>query len=81
MISDPKFTSADTDHMLLTQIPSADALVLANMKEALTGIEKGRSESLALVNFCVQIRDQIKVLIDTVNRESNCLTKLSSALM
>lgn len=81
MISDPKFTSADTDHMLLTQIPSADALVEANMKEALTAIERGRSESQALVNFCAQIRDQVKGLIDTVNRESICLAKLSSTLM
>lgn len=67
--------------MLLTQIPSADALVKANMNEALTAIEKGRSESQNLVAFCGQIRDQVKGLIDTADRESNCLTKLSSILM
>ena len=81
MISDSKFTSADRDHMLLTQIPSADALVKANMNEALTAIDKGRSESQNLFTFCGQIRDQVKGLIDTVDRESNCLTKLSSILM
>ena len=67
--------------MLLTQIPSADALVQANMKEALTAIEKGCSESQALAVFCAQIRDQVKALIETVSRESNCLTKLSSSLL
>ena len=66
--------------MLLTQIPSADALVQANMKEALTSIEKGRSESQTLISFCAQIRDHVKGLIDTVSRESSLLTKLSSTI-
>lgn len=66
--------------MLLTQIPSADALVRANMKDALDAIDKSRTESQELVNFCSQTRDQIKLLIDTSNRESTCLTKLASIM-
>lgn len=66
--------------MLLTQIPSADALVRANVSEALDSIEKSRSESQILVAFCTQAREQVKGLIDTFNRESSCLMKLSSLL-
>ncbi len=66
--------------MLLTQIPSADALVRANVSDALDSIEKSRSESQILVMFCTQAREQVKGLIDTFNRESSCLTKLSSLL-
>lgn len=81
MISDSKVTSTDSEHMLLTQIPSADALVQANMAEALNSIQKARSEIQHLITFCIQIRDQIKGLIDIANRESNCLIKFSSVLM
>lgn len=81
MISDQKFVAPDREHMLLTQIPSADALIHANTKEALSSIEISRSESQTLTNFCIQTRDQIKGLIDVSNRESTCLAKLSSILL
>ena len=80
MISDPKFVAPDREHMLLTQIPSADALVRANIKDALDAIERGRSESQSLSAFCTQIREQVKILIETFNRESTCLTKISTIL-
>lgn len=67
--------------MLLTQIPSADALVHANTKEALNAIENSRAELQILINFCIQTRDQIKTLIDIANRESTCIAKLSSTLL
>ena len=67
--------------MLLTQIPSADALVRANMRDALDGIDKSRVGSQELINFCSQSREQIKLLIETCNRESTCLTKLASIMM
>lgn len=66
--------------MLLTQIPSADALVRATMRDALDSIDKSRAESQELTNFCSQTREQIKLLIDTFNRESTCLTKLASIM-
>jgi hypothetical protein len=81
LISDLKFTSPDREHMLLTQIPSADAIISANIREALDSIEKSRTESQELVNFCAQTREQIKSLIETANNESSCLTKMASILM
>lgn len=80
MVSDQKFTSPDREHMLLTQIPSADALVRANVSEALESIERSRSDSQALILFCTQTREQVKDLIETFNKESKCLTALSSIL-
>jgi hypothetical protein len=67
--------------MLLTQIPSADALVRANMRDALDSIDNSRDESQELINLCSQTREQIKLLIDTSNRESTCLTKLATIMM
>lgn len=81
MITDLKFISPDREHMLLTQIPSADALVRANMRDALDSIDNSRVESQELINFCSQTREQIKSLIDTSNRESTCLTKLATIMM
>lgn len=66
--------------MLLTQIPSADALVKSNTKEAIDSIERSKLESQNLISFCSQIREQVKSLIDSTNRESSCLTRLSSIL-
>lgn len=74
-------TSPDREHMLLTQIPTADALIQASTKEASSAIENSRSESQTLASFCVQTRDQIKSLIDTCNREATCLTKFSTILL
>lgn len=76
-----KFISPDREHMLLTQIPSADALVRANMRDALDSIDNSRDESQELINLCSQTREQIKLLIDTSNRESTCLTKLATIMM
>ena len=67
--------------MLLTQIPSADALVRANMRDALDTIDKSRTESQELIDFCSQTREQIKLLIDASNRESNCITKFAAIMM
>jgi hypothetical protein len=76
-----KFISPDREHMLLTQIPSADALVRANMRDALDSIDNSRDESQELINLCSQTREQIILLIDTSNRESTCLTKLATIMM
>lgn len=76
-----KFISPDREHMLLTQIPSADALIRANMRDALDSIDKSRTESQELANFCSQTREQVKSLIETSNNESSCLTKLASVMM
>lgn len=81
MITDLKFISPDREHMLLTQIPSADALVRANMRDALDSIDNSRDESQELINFCSQTREQLKSLIDASNRESTCLTKLATIMM
>jgi hypothetical protein len=76
-----KFISPDREHMLLTQIPTADALVRANMRDALDSIDNSRDESQELINLCSQTREQIILLIDTSNRESTCLTKLATIMM
>ena len=80
MISDQKFTAPDREHMLLTQIPSADALVDANRSESVKAVEKSRIDSQTITNFCIQIRDQVKGLIDTISHESNRVSALSSIL-
>ena len=51
------------------------------MRDALDGIDKSRVGSQELINFCTQTREQIKLLIETCNRESTCLTKLASIMM
>lgn len=67
--------------MMLTQIPSADALVNANEKEALDAIENSKNDIQSLVSFAAQIRNQVKVLIEANTREACCLAQLSSTLM
>lgn len=66
--------------MLLTQIPSADALVEANKSESLKATEKSRVDSQILAKFCIQIRDQVKSLIETISHESSSVSLLSSTL-
>jgi hypothetical protein len=72
---------SDREHMLLSQIPSADALVHANTKEASVEVEDSRQDAQILIDFCIQARDQIKALIDISSRESTFLAKLSSTLL
>lgn len=67
--------------MMLTQIPSADALVNSNKKEALDAIENSKADVQSLLSFVIQIRDQVKILIETATRESYSLSKLSTVLM
>ena len=72
---------ADHERMLLTQIPSADALVRANMKDALDAVTKGQIESQLVINFLGQNRDQVKALIENIKKESSIISKMSSVLM
>ena len=80
MISDTKFISHDREHMLLTQIPSADALVEANKSDSLKVTEKSRVDSQTLAKFWIQIRDQVKSLMETISHESSSVSLLSSTL-
>lgn len=80
MISDVKVIEADRERMLLTQIPSADALLRANSKEALDSVSKGQQESQQMINFLGMIRDQVKGLIENIKKESLIMSKMSSIL-
>ena len=80
MISDVKVIEADRERMLLTQIPSADALLRANSKEALDSVSKVQQESQQMINFLGMIRDQVKGLIENIKKESLIMSKMSSIL-